>query len=129
MQLHLPDLAVPALPDYLDEVEVVSGRLPFFLLRGVLRHLRERVVQAALLLRVVHLYHIGQGLLDLFFIFLRELEILEFGVFGRRTLGLAQTGLRRVFAARGRRIELLRGLGPRGEASAGLVVHVGEVKS
>jgi len=58
-QLHLPDFAVAALADDLDEVEVVSGEFAQLLLGGILGDLGEGVVQAGLLLWVVHLYHVG----------------------------------------------------------------------
>ncbi len=58
VQLDLPHLPVPPFADNLDEVEVVSGQLALFLLGGVLCDLCEGVVQAGLLLGVVHLYHV-----------------------------------------------------------------------
>lgn len=103
--LHAPHLAVPALADHLLEVEVGAGQFVVFA-GGVLGGFGHGVVEAGLLLGVVHLYHVCQRFLYLLLAALGQLGPL-LTLLPHRPY-LRQAGLGRGLQRGSRRVELLR---------------------
>lgn len=124
--LHAPDLAVAALADDFLEVEVGACQFIVFA-GGVLRDFGDGVVEAGLLLGVVHLDHVGQRLLYLLLAALRQLHPL-LPLLPHRP-DLRQAGLRGGLQRGGHRVELLRGLRACGDAGGQFGVSGGEAES